>query len=131
LADYLTSHPEVPTPYIGVLNAYVTSKKKMAAIARLGEWKKGYNDSYMWLSKQFGDNVSLDINIDRTTVCHGVVVGKKMIPATPEQEVDVIKWVCDESLLEEHVCHYCSQPYEDEQYTPYCSTQCSIAAEEE
>lgn len=59
------------------------------------------------LRKKFGQHgVFIDFDINREKVCERIVTKKllpaeeeRIIPAKPEQEVDVVTWKCPESLL--------------------------------
>ncbi len=104
LADFLEDHPDL-AERVGsqTINVIVRKKEELAAFARYGGWQKEHCGSFFVLRKQFGEDLQLDVFIDRETVCERRVVGKKVVPAKPaveEHEEDVVEWVCGGSLLE-------------------------------
>ena len=67
--------------------------------ARTATWEKVYNGEWFYLRRDFGEDLSLDIATSRDTVCRRVVVGTETVPATPEREVEVVEWVCDDAVV--------------------------------
>ena len=104
MADFLEARPDIEAPGCLTLNLFAHTREELTAIVRNGTWTKSYNDDYMWVRKDFGGGITLEINIARAQVCRRVVIGTKVIPAKPEHHVDVVEWICDEaSLLAEEV----------------------------
>lgn len=99
LAEFLGSNPAVPSPYSVGAHAFAPTREALAVAARAGRWEKDGNDNYFWLRMRFGPAVTLDVNTSRAKVCRQVVVGKRTIEAQPGREVDVVEWICDESIL--------------------------------
>ena len=103
-ADFLDRHPSVNVPRYVNLNVFVNTREEIAAHARVTSWEKVYNDTWFYLRKEFGTDLSLDITVQRETVCRKVVTGTRVVPAKPEHEVEDIEWVCDDvSLLASEV----------------------------
>lgn len=101
LADFLDAHPTVAVPEYGVtINVFVDSKEELAAHAKTSTWQKQYFDTWFVLSKLFHDRIDYQVNLPREQICRRVVVGTEVVPAQPEREVEKVKWVCEESLLE-------------------------------
>ncbi len=99
LADFLEQHPGVPAPHYSTLNVFCNDRESIAVVARQSSWEKGYNAHWFYLRKEFGEDVTLEINVSRETVCRRVVTGKTIVAATPEREVDVVEWVCEDASL--------------------------------
>lgn len=99
LADFLEQHPDVPAPYCSTQNVFAKDKEEVARCARTSTWEKDYSQDWFMLRKDFGGSVTLEINISRSEVCRRVVTGTQVIPASPERTVDVVEWVCEESIL--------------------------------
>jgi hypothetical protein len=97
MADFFEQHPQIKTCSIDG-NVFV-ERSELAALARLGGGSKEYYDSWFALRRTFGEDVRLDINVSREQVCRKVVVGHKIVPAQPEREVEIVDWVCEESVL--------------------------------
>jgi hypothetical protein len=85
-------------------------KEVLADVARrLGSSEKVYGDEYFWLNKDFGSHVRFTGCSQRTTVCERIVTGKRvvpaepahLIPAQPEQEIEVVEWRCHPLLASE------------------------------
>lgn len=98
LADFLDAHPDVrlndPSHMV-----YVFSRDTLAAIARIGGWRKVYTNDYFNLVRDFDGGVSLQVFTDRASVCERVVVGTKTVPAVPEHQAEIVEWVCEEASL--------------------------------
>lgn len=104
LTDFLEQHPTLPVVWTGAqINAFVYKRDELIPHARITNWKKDYNALFFSLKRDFGTGVTFEINIEREHVCRPIVVGKKTIAARPEQVVDDVQWVCDDSLLAEKV----------------------------
>ena len=102
LADFLDAHPGVPCPRYETMNVFLNDREELAAVARLGTWEKVYNDNWFTLKMQFGEELTLEVNTNRNTVCRKVVVGTRIVAAVeakPEHEEDVTEWVCDDAAL--------------------------------
>jgi hypothetical protein len=98
-ADFLETHTTVPAPRSCDLHVFVHSKEEVIRQARVATWEKVYFDHWFCLRKTFGEEVSLDITIEREAICRRVVTGQRVAPATPETLVDVVEWQCDDALL--------------------------------
>ena len=98
-ADFYEEHPLIEAPVQTTFNVFVNTKEEIAVYARLAAWEKVYNEEWFSLRKVFGDSFQLEINATRETVCRKVVTGTRILPARPEQTVEIIEWICDEPLL--------------------------------
>jgi hypothetical protein len=104
VAAFLEAHPDLPTPsYGGSLNAFVSTRADLAAIARVRgvKWEKSADPNYFYLQVHFAAGFSYDVNVQRDQVCRRVVTGTRIEPAKPAQVVEEFHWVCDEPLLTE------------------------------
>lgn len=103
MADFIEAHAHIPLPWPGSQNAFVSDKAELAAIAKAcgGRWAKNATESFFYIKKPFSGGHSYEVNISRESVCRRVVVGTRIEPAQPEQEVEDVRWVCDEPLLSE------------------------------
>jgi hypothetical protein len=104
IAQFLEDHPDVPTPLIPRLDAFVYSKEAFSAAARAvgGHQEKKDYGIVIALRRMFGD-VSYDLNIQRDLVCERVVTGTRIIPeqpAVPEHEEEIVEWKCSSVLAE-------------------------------
>ncbi len=102
LAAFLRANPDFKLPDNKEFIEYSWDKNYMIELAhKLGHCDKKYSEYYLTLSKSFG-SIIYGARIARETVCERKVVGKKtlpgreayMVPAEPEQEVDVVEWDC-------------------------------------
>lgn len=98
-ADFLDTHPTIAAPMYVVMNVFVNSREEIANHARAASWEKEYNGSWFNLKKEFGGDLRLEINADRSLVCRKVVTGTSVVPAQPEHTVETYEWVCDEPSL--------------------------------
>jgi hypothetical protein len=100
LADYLEANPAVPCPINRVFDVFVDGKEELNALRRLigGQFVKRPVGSLFCLRKEFGP-LGYELNIDRELICERVVTGKRVVPAVPEHEEEIIDWKCG-SLLE-------------------------------
>ena len=103
LAAFVELHPEIPLPYAGAHNAFVTNKADLSIVARAcgGRWGKNSTDDYFYIRKSFAGDHAYEVNVSRKTVCRKVVTGTRLEPMRPAQEVEEFHWVCDEPLLAE------------------------------
>lgn len=101
LAAFVESHPEIPLPWAGAHNAFVTNKSDLAVVAKAcgGKWVKNATEQFFFISKPFTGGHSYEVNVSRESVCRKVVTGTRIEPAQPEREVEEFQWVCDEPLL--------------------------------
>ena len=99
LATFLENHPAVPMPVCYGLNAFATTKAELVAAARVTGWTKTYRDTWFALSREFPGGVTLDVNIERETICRKVVTGRRTIPAPPAREVEDYHWECEDVAL--------------------------------
>lgn len=94
LATFLEDHPEIPTPITNPANAFVYGKEEMEKVVRvMGSVKKRVTEEYFFVQKAFG-SVTLEVNCRRELICERRVIGKKIIPAQPEREVEEVAWDC-------------------------------------
>ena len=98
LADFLAAHPELPGPLVPQFNVWGLQKADLARMVLKGSWEKIYQGGLFMLRRSFGP-VQLDFNADRSQVCRRVVTGTRVIPPTPEQIVEDVEWICEDSLL--------------------------------
>jgi hypothetical protein len=101
MADFLDAHPTVQCPIYHTVNVFVRDKARLATIARTGDWAKVAAHDWFSLRREFGHDLALEMNVEREQVCRRVVVGSHIEPAhmVPEQIVEDVEWVCEESLL--------------------------------
>lgn len=102
LADFFEKNPQLPHPACNTVNIMVNDKEQLAAFAKVGTWEKVYSDTWFMLRRQFGEDLTLDVNIFRSSVCRAVEVGEKHVPAQPAQPARIEKvyeWVCDDASL--------------------------------
>lgn len=101
-ADFFEAHPLVQTPRYTVMNVFLNTKDEIAGQARLATWEKDYQDTWFCLRKTFCEDLKLEINTQRSTVCRKVVTGTEVVPLKPAEPASVretFEWVCDEPLL--------------------------------
>lgn len=98
-ADFLEAHPELRTPENQTLNVWNCTKEDLTVAAKTSSWEKVYAGTLFYLTKSFGEGLTLEYNTPRETVCRKVVKGTIIIPARPEQEVEDVEWVCDDAAL--------------------------------
>lgn len=104
LAAFLEQHPDVDAPRHQTMNFFPRTREKMQKIARGASWDKVWLEDWFTLRKTFCDDLTLEINIERGTVCRKVKTGTTIVsakPAEPEHEVETYQWVCDDSILSE------------------------------
>lgn len=105
MADFFENHPDLKFPHYSGLNVFVNTREEIAEIARQSTWSKVYAGHWFCLRKQFGSDLTLEINISREEVCRKVVTGTRVVPAMPampateETVEEVTEWVCDETSL--------------------------------
>lgn len=94
VATFIETHPDIPTPVVNPMNVFCDDKQAMAkAVRALGSAQKHVNDDWFFVRRSFGP-VELDLNCRRDLVCERMVIGKKIIAAQPEREVDDVIWDC-------------------------------------
>lgn len=109
-ADFVERHDlefsewQLKSTFWQPLNISHESKEELIAATKgLGFLSKVAEGGYFILRKMIG-SFKIDFFIHRELVCEAVKV-KKILPAepaieaTPEREVEVIEWVCPDSLL--------------------------------
>ena len=99
LAAFIESHPGVTCPKYAVMNAFVNTRDEIVANAKAATWEKVYNGEWFYLHRSFGEDVSIDITAERSTVCRKVVTGSKVIKAQPERTIETCEWVCEDVSL--------------------------------
>ena len=102
LATFLEQHPNVPHPVYNQLNVFIQTPEELASVAKGGSWSKQYNGPWFYLERVFGEDLALHIDIEREKVCRKVVVGKRLIAAQPEHEVEDVEWQCEPVTLLGH-----------------------------
>lgn len=98
LADYLDARPNVPLPYLGMMNAFAEAEKLPVVARAMGEFTKDQNGNFLSLVKDFR-GVELRVNFASEDVCERVVVGTEEVPAKPAHVREIVEWRCPESLL--------------------------------
>lgn len=98
-ADFLESHPAVIAPRYNTMNVFVNTREEVAAQAKAASWEKVYNGDWFYLSRAFGEDLRLDITVEREVMCRKVVTGTRVVPARPEQTVEEFEWRCDEASV--------------------------------
>ena len=102
LLDFLEVNPIIPLPDFDPVDAYIYDVSDIADIARaMKPVKKSISRSIYILTHDFGNDVSLDVNFSRESVCERIVVGTEDVPeeVTPAHTREIVEWVCPESLL--------------------------------
>lgn len=100
-ADFFEAHPNVAVPRYTVMNVFLNTREEIVEQARAASWEKVYNDAWFTLLRRFGDDLTVEVNASRETVCRKVVTGSHVVPALPERTIEDFEWVCDdEALLE-------------------------------
>ena len=103
LSTLIEQHPDLPWPFLEgyVFNVFLMHKEELAHVARAfgGTLEKYPCGPFFALRKHVGPFI-VDFNVPRTEVCHRVVTGTRVVPAVPEETVEVVEWICDESLLD-------------------------------
>lgn len=103
IADWLEQHPNVPLPNTMALNCLMMRREDFGPASRgSGPWEKAATESFFVLRHKF-QVMSVDLYAYRGKVCERVVVGKKVIPAQPEREEDIVEWHCPESILADSI----------------------------
>lgn len=98
LAEYLEARPDVPLPFLRMVNAY-GQPEDLAVIAKaMGGFQKDHYGDYLALVKTFGP-VKLHVSFHSQDVCERVVVGVEEIPAKPAHTREIVEWKCPESVL--------------------------------
>ena len=100
-------------PYLGTIVQRVDSKEEMRSIIKAvgGKWTKRADDSDFEMVREFGNAFSLMIYASHEQICKRVVTGTKMVPEAvveateakviPAHEVEIVEWVCPDSLMDE------------------------------
>ena len=109
IADFYEAHPECPLPDLKTLSLY-PSKDHLATIVRaFGQCTKELDSEFglYYVSHQVG-SITLQAAFRREAVCNRVVTGTRpVVRSVPvkyediEEEVEIVRWDCPESLLEE------------------------------
>lgn len=109
LADFLETHPQPEAQYAHnvTLSVFVTPEELTERIRGAGTVEKVAAGEWFWLRRAFGPHVVLDWTVAREKICRRVVVGTRVVPATPEALVaaqperveEIVKWECPESIL--------------------------------
>lgn len=106
LAAFYEQHDDMflPDP---IMTIYGTSTKEDLAICAkaFGSFKKEYDDTFIYLVKQFGD-ITLKVAEYRAKTCERVVTGtRKVIKTIPvetktvEVDEEIVEWRCKETSL--------------------------------
>lgn len=116
VADFLETHPDWQIPGLGVRVAAVhyeplhgDAKQFVARHTRmLGTAEKGTRDDYFDVRRAFGPH-EVVVVAKRDDICERVVLGTKTVEVkvpppgvemlTETREVEVVEWVCPESIL--------------------------------
>lgn len=120
LADYLVTH-ELPDAIEGYwshqvnetfspFTLFITARNKRDfgnLCGGLGSFEKVVTDYSTGAEVKLPSGMKVHVSISRDMVCQRVVVGTKVvpakeeeiIPAEPEHEEEVVKWVCPESFI--------------------------------
>lgn len=107
LADWIEVTTEFTTEFNLTINLFVYSKEKYAEAAKhFGACEKRFDGRYHSLVKAFSENVRIDLNIKQDYLCEKIVTKRivpampeKVLPATPEHEVEDIQWKCPKSIM--------------------------------
>ena len=101
LAAFLESQPDIKVRGGMTLNLFIDADD-LPRYARMTNWMKHYVGNWFALAKDFGNGVTLDINVQREKVCRKIVTGTRIVPAReaePEHEESITDWVCDETSI--------------------------------
>lgn len=113
LADFLEARPHMVNIETGSLYLCgIVSKGQLAdAVKLLGTSTKRMDDDYVHFDRYFGKTFHVSVFVTRQSICEAVKVKKilpaveeKFIPAQhiealPEREIEVLEWICPESIL--------------------------------
>lgn len=107
LADWLESHPEIPTQHEGAFAIYCFTREQLADVARAmpGVKRKDYDDNFARVHGEVG-GFSVYAFTDRNQVCRKIekqvtrpAEPEQVIPAKPERVETVVEWECGDSIL--------------------------------
>jgi hypothetical protein len=101
-ADWLEENPEYAedTMLDTTFNAFAVDRDHLGQWARvLGHARKVFSSSWFYLERNFGGDVKLHVNVNRTQVCRKVQTGTKVVPAVEEHEVPIYEWECDDPIV--------------------------------
>lgn len=107
-ADWLEDHPDLPVcPGAGSFYMWCRNAKEMAECAvALGMFKKSACDKYLNATRYFGP-IEVQATIRHEYVCEKIITTKvvpalpeRVLPAEPERTIEVVKWICPESILD-------------------------------
>lgn len=73
---------------------------RQAMAASPGHWSKLSWDNQISYAKSLGAAIRVSFEVSRSQVCERIQVGTKIEPATPEREVPVYEWRCNEPMPE-------------------------------
>ena len=102
IAAWYEEHPDAPIPHSHDIEVYHPDPDTLPTLIRaLGGVSKEWNDTFVWLTRNFGA-IKLKFFLYRDKVCTARVVGTKVIPAhtSPERTIDVVEWDCKPILGE-------------------------------
>lgn len=109
IADFFAAHEELPLPHDADEYKYfaLDTREEMGILARAlgGHSEKEFDDNFFRLTHVFG-GIKFIALATRKGVCRPVVIGKKTVTKRVptayeevEEEVDVIRWECDEPII--------------------------------
>lgn len=124
-ADFVENHgPKMPVDfYIPTINVFVydesvwdyeaggytvktPAKQRFAdatktLVRACGKVEKKWDGSYLEVIAKFGTDVTLELNLNRESVCKRVVVEKVEVPekTIPAYTKEVVEWVCEDPAL--------------------------------
>lgn len=86
------------------------ARRALAGTARaFGEFEKSFDEKHIGISKQFSENVRVEVFALGRDVCQQIILGTRIeppisLPATgaiyiPEVAVEVLGWKCDPALV--------------------------------
>jgi hypothetical protein len=86
------------------------ARRALAGTARaFGECEKSFDEKHIGISKQFSENVRVELFAPGSDVCRQIILGTRIeppisLPATgaiyiPEFAVEVLGWNCDPALV--------------------------------
>lgn len=76
------------------MNQLTTDDARRAMTLAPGGWEKTQQRDSIHYTKEYARRITLELTIDRSTICERVQVGTRLVPAVEEHEEPVYEWNC-------------------------------------